>query len=253
MTITEAIRQVMHKNGAPMTIVEAYQAIVRANLYEFRSDNPVHIVRTQIRRHCKGLDFPSASPIKLFQLVGQNSYAPLDLSLLQDNNCNDETLYNLNVNPVDPLVDNIMELQLLHERYILELKKRILIDLKRLSPSGFEAFAKRLLDVYGFHDMRVTQITGDGGVDGYGKLKVGLAHLNVAFQCKRWLKGNVQRPEVDRFRGAIQGDFEQGLFFTTASFSAGAIGASIKKGAVPIVLVDGDSIIDLMIEKERVY
>lgn len=55
--------------------------------------------------------------------------------------------------------------------------------------------------------------------------------------------------KVDRFRGAIQGDFEQGLFFTTTSFSAGAIDASIKRGAVPIVLVDGETIVDLMIEK----
>jgi restriction system protein len=114
-------------------------------------------------------------------------------------------------------------LQTLYSCYISELKKKILTDLKSLSPTAFESFAKRLLDVYGFHEMKVTQISGDGGIDGYGKLKVGLAFLNVAFQCKRWTKGNVQRPEVDRFRGAIQGDFEQGLFFTTASFSEGAM------------------------------
>ena len=95
----------------------------------------------------------------------------------------------------------------------------------------------------------MTQLSGDGGIDGFGKLKVGLANLNVAFQCKRWTKGNVQRPEIDKFRGAAQGDVEQGLFFTTASFSDGAIAASIKRGAVPIILVDGESIVDLMIEK----
>jgi restriction system protein len=103
--------------------------------------------------------------------------------------------------------------------------------------------------VYGFHGTAVTQISGDGGIDGYGKLKVGLANLNVAFQCKRWEKGNIQRPEIDKFRGAAQGDYEQGLFFTTASFSEGAIGASIKRGAVPIILVDGPAIVDLMIDK----
>jgi restriction system protein len=97
--------------------------------------------------------------------------------------------------------------------------------------------------------MTVTQIAGDGGIDGHGKLKVGLAFLNVAFQCKRWTKCNVTRPEVDRFRGAIQGDFEQGLFFTTTSFSKGAIEASIKRGAVPIILVDGGAIVDMMIDK----
>ena len=84
---------------------------------------------------------------------------------------------------------------------------------------------------------------------GYGRLKVGLASLNVAFQCKRWTKGNIQRPETDKFRGAAQGEYEQGLFFTTASFWEGAIQASIKRGAVPIILVDGSAIVDLMIDK----
>jgi restriction system protein len=105
------------------------------------------------------------------------------------------------------------------------------------------------MDVYGFHDTAVTKVSSDGGIDGYGKLKVGLANLNVAFQCKRWTKGNIQRPEIDRFRGAAQGDFEQGIFFTTASFSQGAVSASIKRGAVPIILVDGESIVDLMMDK----
>ncbi len=74
--------------------------------------------------------------------------------------------------------------------------------------------------------------------------------MNVAFQCKRWTTTNVGRPEIDKFRGAIQGEYEQGLFFTTASFASGAKQVSIKAGAVPIILIDGPSIVDLMIEKE---
>ena len=112
------------------------------------------------------------------------------------------------------------------------------------------AFARELLDAYGFQDTKVTSISRDGGIDGYGKLKVGLAYLNVAFQCKRWTRANIQRSEIDRFRGAAQGAYEQGLFFTTTSFSAGAIGASIKQGAIPIVLIDGAAIVDLMIARK---
>jgi restriction system protein len=137
----------------------------------------------------------------------------------------------------------------LQATYVAAFKQKVLAELRRLSPAAFEAFGKRLLEEYGFHAVSVTRISGDGGIDGHGKLKVGLAHLNVAFQCKRWSKGNIQRPEVDKFRGAIQGDFEQGIFFTTTSFSEGAIGASIKKGAVPVVLIDGMGIVTLMIDK----
>jgi restriction system protein len=249
MTITEAIKQVMRVKGSPMTAGEAYQAIVDAKLYEFHADNPEHIVRSQIRRHCEGLDFPSAAPTRHFRLVGENRYEPLDEVIRQPRKPR-RSKAAAPIAPVrQPHASSLRDLQLLHTKYVTELKRKILADLKRMSPVAFELFAKRLLDTYGFHDTKVTQVSGDGGIDGFGKLKVGLANLNVAFQCKRWTKGNIQRPEIDKFRGAAQGDFEQGLFFTTASFSEGAIAASIKRGAVPIILVDGESIVDLMIEK----
>ena len=73
--------------------------------------------------------------------------------------------------------------------------------------------------------------------------------MNVAFQCKKW-QNAIQRPEIDKFRGAIQGEFEQGIFFTTSHFTEGAKAASLKKGAVPVILLDGESIVELMIEKQ---
>jgi restriction system protein len=249
MTITEAIKQVMRAAAAPMSSDEAYSAIANAKLYEFHADNPAYIVRSQIRRHCEGLDFPSAAPTKHFRFVGENRYEPLEVVKRQSNKPGTKKAEKQTSALRQPHAINLQELQILHSKYITELKKKILSDLKRMSPAAFELFAKRLLDVYGFHGTKVTRVSGDGGIDGFGKLKVGLANLNVAFQCKRWTKGNVQRPEVDKFRGAVQGEVEQGLFFTTASFSEGSIAASIKRGAVPIVLVDGKSIVDLMIEK----
>jgi restriction system protein len=250
MTINEAIKQVMQDKSAPMTAEEAYRAIIEAGLYEFHADNPEHIVRSMIRRHCEGLDFPSAAPTKHFRLVGENRYEPLSEVIHQPRKKRASQKETEATPTKSPMASSLRELQKLHSKYVAELKRKILGDLKRMSPAGFELFAKRLLDVYGFHETKVTQVSGDGGIDGFGKLKVGLANLNVAFQCKRWGKGNIQRPEIDKFRGAAQGDVEQGLFFTTSSFSEGAIDASIKRGAVPIILIDGESIIDLMIEKE---
>jgi restriction system protein len=137
----------------------------------------------------------------------------------------------------------------LHEKYELQFRSKLLDRLYELSPSQFEHFARHLLAAYGFVQVVVTQHTKDGGIDGHGLLKVGLARMAVAFQCKRW-DGNISRPEVDKFRGAIQGEYEQGIFFTTADFTKGAMEASIKRGAVPIVLLNGESIVDLMIDKE---
>ncbi len=104
------------------------------------------------------------------------------------------------------------------------------------------------MQAYGFGDTNVTAVGSDGGIDVYGKLRLGLASMNVAFQCKRW-QGNVGRPEVDKFRGAIQGEFEQGIFFVTSDFTPRAREASLRKGAVPIILLNGESIVELMIQK----
>jgi restriction system protein len=137
----------------------------------------------------------------------------------------------------------------LHERYEAQFRSKLLDKLHQLSPTQFEHFAREFLTVYGFVQVAVTQVSKDGGIDGHGMLKVGLARMAVAFQCKRW-EGNVGRQEVDKFRGAIQGEYEQGIFFATSDFTKEAKGASLRRGAVPIVLLNGESIVELMIEKE---
>jgi len=134
------------------------------------------------------------------------------------------------------------------EGYSAAFRDKVLQKLQDLSAEQFERFAGVLLSAYGFLNVKVTGKTADGGIDGKGKLRVGLATMDVAFQCKRW-QGVVGRPEIDKFRGAIQGEFEQGIFFTTSDFSEPAREASIKKGAATIVLLNGDSIVQLMVNK----
>jgi restriction system protein len=77
MTIVEAIKTVMLEAGRPLSAREAYAAIVNKSLYAFQAKDPQHVVLMQIRRHCVGIDFPSASPTKHFQLHGDNQFLPL--------------------------------------------------------------------------------------------------------------------------------------------------------------------------------
>lgn len=144
--------------------------------------------------------------------------------------------------------DIVDDLKGIHQKHTTAFKNAILEQLRQIEPETFERFSRGLLETYGFVNMEVTKRGRDGGIDGFGNLKVGITHLNVAFQCKRW-KANVGRTEIDKFRGAIQGEYEQGIFFTTATFSKEATGATIKKGAVPVILIDGPTLVDIMIEK----
>lgn len=200
-----------------MTVSEVYDAIVSANLYTFKADKPVHIVRSQIRRHCKDLDFPSSSGTKHFQMLQNGKYYLLQTPITAKK-------------PVGYVGTgkgtSLTKLKTLHNQFLDDFKRRVLEQIKRLDPYSFEQFCKSLLVAYGFRDVIVTQRSKDGGVDGHGLLKVGFAYFKVAFQCKRWTRGNIDRPEVDRFRGAIQGQFEQGIFFTTANFTQGAENSS---------------------------
>lgn len=243
MTINEAIKEAMRIHGGPMTIREAYDAIVGAGLYTFHAENPVQVVASQLRRHCKGLDFPSASETKHFELCGDDKYYFLEQPVRQPGS-------EKKGSGKDTSRSLLRNLRAIHQKYQAELRSTILFRIRRLHPSTFEDFAKRLLEAYGFLDMNVTQYSKDGGIDGHGKLKVGLAHLNVAFQCKRFNRNTVGRPEIDKFRGAIQGEFEQGICFTSSTFAQGAEAASFRRGAVPIILIDGNAIVDLMIEKQ---
>jgi len=149
---------------------------------------------------------------------------------------------------IEVVPTQIQSLAEIYEDYDGKFREQLLEKLYELTPKQFENFAKRLLTAYGFVKVTVTNISSDGGIDGYGKLKLGLASMNVAFQCKKW-EGNIGRPEIDKFRGAIQGEYEQGIFFTTSDFTAGATEASLKKGAVPIILLNGQVIVDLMTQK----
>ncbi|MBD1899179.1 restriction endonuclease [Coleofasciculus sp. FACHB-64] len=239
-TIVQTIAKVMQIANRSLSISEIYQLITDHDFYKFKADDPVHIVRSQVRRHCEGLNFSSASSKKYFILLKNGTYwlkgAPLEQS---DKAVEEEVRGGF-----------LEELTLLHKKYIADFRTRILEQLKRLDPTTFEIFSKRLLEVYGFHDVEVTRKSRDGGIDGFGKLKVGLADLKVSFQSKRWKKTPVGRKEIAQFRGDIQGKCEQGYFFTTSNFTSEAEKASFQPGAVPIILVDSSLIVDLMIDKK---
>lgn len=147
--------------------------------------------------------------------------------------------------PPQPLPPNLEETV---DDYLSAFTAKVLQKLHDLTPDQFEEFAGALLKGYGFQKVAITGKSGDGGIDGHGELKVGLAVVKAAFQCKRW-KGQVGSKEVQAFRGAIQGQFEQGYFFTTSTFSKAAQAESVKIGAAPIILFEGEQIIQIMIEK----
>ncbi|MEO9214559.1 MAG: restriction endonuclease [Rhodanobacter sp.] len=117
--------------------------------------------------------------------------------------------------------------------------------LKSLPPYGFELICGRLLREHGFEDVDVTQRSRDGGIDGYGLLRLSpFVSLRVAFQAKRY-KDVVSRSAVGEFRNALLGRAEKGVFITTGRFTNDAENEATRDGVVPIELIDGEQLVEL--------
>lgn len=121
--------------------------------------------------------------------------------------------------------------------------------LKTLPPYGFELICGRLLREHGFEDVEVTQRSRDGGIDGYGLLRLSpFVSLRVAFQAKRY-KDVVSRSAVGEFRNALLGRAEKGVFITTGRFTADAEREATRDGVVPIELIDAEQLVQLFQDK----
>ena len=127
-------------------------------------------------------------------------------------------------------------------------RKKLYNVLVNMDPFAFERLTQRLLRECGFDDVKVTKKTGDGGIDGTGKLKInGIFSFNIAFQCKRY-QGTVGSSEIRDFRGSLTTDIEKGVFITTGSFSKQAIEEASNPGKQQIDLINGEDFISKLAE-----
>ena len=120
--------------------------------------------------------------------------------------------------------------------------------LQEMDPFGFERLTQRVLRECGFTQVEVTKKTGDGGIDGTGKLRInGIFSFIVAFQCKRY-KGAVGAPEIRDFRGSLTTDIEKGVMITTGTFTKAAKEEASNPGKQQIDLIDGEEFISKIAE-----
>lgn len=120
--------------------------------------------------------------------------------------------------------------------------------LHNMNPYAFERLSMLLLRECGFTQVSVTKKSGDGGIDGTGKLRInGIFSFNVAFQCKRF-KGNVSAGDIRDFRGSLTTDIEKGVFITTGVFTKAARDEASNAGKQQIDLIDGEEFVNKLIE-----
>lgn len=123
------------------------------------------------------------------------------------------------------------------------LKERLL----NTDPFIFEHLIGDLLEKLGYENVEVTKRSGDGGIDVKAVLTVyGFTNVKTAVQVKRY-SHNVSDSVVRELRGAAETD-QRGLIITTADFTAAAKNEAAAKNKVPISLVNGEMLLDLLIK-----
>lgn len=132
----------------------------------------------------------------------------------------------------------------LHNR---EIRQSLLHRLLEMPAIEFEKLIALLLAAMGFEDVTVTPYSGDKGIDVQATLVVGESiRTRMAVQVKKW-KNNVQAPVVQQVRGSLS-THEQGLIITTSDFSKGAYEEASKVDKIPVALMNGEQLVDLLIE-----
>lgn len=126
----------------------------------------------------------------------------------------------------------------------------VLNILKSITPKQFENLCKRLLRELGFEKVVVTGTSRDGGIDGYGIVKLNkIISYNIAFQAKRYDK-TVGSPDIRNFRGSLDGKAQQGVFITTGTFTQDAKDEANRDGVISIDLIDGHKLVEFLKEFE---
>lgn len=248
MTILECIKAVLKTNPAGLTSKEVYNQIITQDLYRFGAKNPISVVNGELRRHCAGLDFPTAHPVKFFSIVGYEGKQIRFVLKGQDDHPQVSA-------PVKQISNSEAlpeeRIAAAHDEHTATLKQQLLDAIMNQHFSFFERLVVDLLLKMGYgYDRNSGIVTGgshDGGIDGIiYEDKLGLDLIYI--QAKRYAANNkVGRKEVQAFIGAME-NIQKGVFITTSGFTKEAQTFGEQQQQKHVKLIDGIVLTDLMIK-----
>ncbi len=140
-----------------------------------------------------------------------------------------------------------------------KLREELLSKVKSISPKQFEELSVLILGHLLYEGQPLEEFrkhltqqgqSGDGGIDGivtkYDRIRGKVIHY---VQSKRYTTNSVQRPEVQRFVGALDPHRAKiGVFMTTSKFTEGAEEYVKSLNMYDVRLIDGVELVEMMIE-----
>ncbi len=150
----------------------------------------------------------------------------------------------------DPVTQTQTGIRRLAKEMRQEAREQLAEYLVNMDPFKFEELVKLLLEEMGYDNVDTTSPTHDKGVDVVANIELGISSVREVVQVKRH-RSNINRTVLDQLRGSLHRfDAVRGTIITTGRFSKGAQDAAFESGAAPITLIDGDKLLDLLVENE---
>ncbi len=158
MTIIEAIKEVLVEQPNGMTVEQIYKSITERELYIFNAKNPKGVVNGEIRRHCLGLDFPTASHIKHFY-IEKTLGKKFVFKVLTDNIQQTKKTAPKEITSADILPEEKVE-HVVNE-YNNKVKELLIQKIMNNDPNFFEQLVVELLYKMGYgYDKSAGQVVG---------------------------------------------------------------------------------------------
>ena len=130
----------------------------------------------------------------------------------------------------------------------VKVREALLEHLLQMDPKVFEKLVGLLLEKLNYQNVDVVGQSGDGGVDVVAEIELGVTSVREVVQAKRH-RGAVQRKDLDALRGSLyRFNAVRGTIVATSRFAKGAMEEAFAQGVAPITLIDGDKLVDLLIE-----
>jgi restriction endonuclease Mrr len=221
MTFKAAAEKILKQSDAPMAAAEITELAVEQNLISTEGATPEATMAAQLYVDIK------KNPQSRFKRVGKGTFA------LKENK-ESATSSELIVATQNELVRQ-------------ELKKR----LHAMAPYQFEILMGELLSALGYENVVVTKQSGDGGIDVLADLTLkGITNVKTVVQVKRYKPtNNVSGSSVTQLRGSAEVD-QRGLIITLSDFTKDGIAEAKAPNKMPVSLVNGEKLIDLLVEHE---
>ncbi|MBB1330883.1 restriction endonuclease [Pseudoalteromonas sp. SR43-7] len=246
MTIVEAIKQVLYLYKDGLTYPEIYKKVIEQKLYTFGAKDPKAIVRSKLRQHCYGVDYPSASPSKHFVSDGAKGNKALYKIWDGKSLPKQKSSRPIDHEAPEEVIDDY------YKSHIKNIENQIMDGIYNSDPGFFEKLLLKLLIElgYGWDKERAGFHTGgpnDRGVDGViFEDQLGLER--VYLQAKRYGKSKSIGPsDIQQFIGAMNTkNANKGVFITSSYFTKAAKEEANDARNISLVLIDGEKLSELL-------